>query len=61
MKCPKCSTEMRIWKSSYVFKEGQLNKKLTFSCFNKDCTNFRKMVSAEYIPLEVSQDEEEGT
>lgn len=61
MKCPKCNTEMRIWNSKYVYKDGQLNKKLNFSCFNKDCTNFHKIVSSEYIPLEVSPDEEEGT
>lgn len=61
MKCPRCSTEMRIWNSKYVYKEGQLYKKLNFSCFNPECTNFRKIVSAEYIPLEVAEDTEEGT
>ena len=52
---------MRIWNSKYVYKEGQLFKKLNFSCFNKDCTNYHKIVSAEYIPLEVSEDVEEST
>ena len=59
MKCPRCNTEMRIWNSKYVYKDGELFKKLNFSCFNKDCTNYKKIVTSEYIPLEMT--EEEGT
>ena len=57
MKCPLCNTEMRIVRSSYVLRGTSLSKKLSFSCFNKDCSNYRKDVASTYIPLEVSEEE----
>lgn len=51
MKCPLCSTEMRIKSSSYVTKEGAIFIKQIMTCRKKDCPNFGKDVKAVYSAL----------
>lgn len=56
MKCPLCNSEMRIKNSGYVSNGNSLFRRQTFSCFNKECSNFGKDVKTVYIPLDVTED-----
>lgn len=56
MKCPFCNSEMRIKTSGYVSNDNKLYRRQSFSCFNKDCSNFGRVAKNVYIPLDVTED-----
>lgn len=54
MKCPKCNTEMIITKNRRIFssEEQKLYRDMEFSCRNKKCPNFEKVVDTQRTELE---------
>ena len=62
MICPKCKTESRIERGSFVFnKETEtLNRKLVFVCRNKDCDKYGQEVGEEVSAEEVTVEQEKS-
>lgn len=52
MKCPKCDIEARITSSKNVMKGGQLFRRIEYSCRNKNCPDYDKVIATEDIPQE---------
>ena len=52
MKCPKCDIEARITSSKNVMKDGKLFRRMEFSCRNKQCANYEKVIATDDVPLE---------
>jgi len=49
MRCPKCDTEAVITKTRQVFntEEQKLFRYIEFSCRNKKCSNFQKVIGED--------------
>ena len=55
MVCPLCKIEAKISKATNVFKNNaQLFKRFEYSCRNKECENFDKVIGDEEIELDVT-------
>lgn len=47
MKCPLCDTEANISSATNVFKNNKLFRKYEYSCRNKNCANYGKVIGEE--------------
>lgn len=52
MKCPKCDIEAHITSSKNVMKDGKLFRRMEFSCRNKQCPDYEKVIATDDVPLE---------
>jgi len=59
MKCPLCSTELRIIANKNILKSGKLYRRMIFACLNKECTNYNKDLEQKDVELEVEEIDEE--
>lgn len=60
MKCPLCQVEMRITRSANVLENDDTPDKPTklyteqdFTCFNRNCENYDKVVETERVELPI--------
>lgn len=58
MKCPLCSTELRIQSNNLVKrKDGTFAYKMVLTCQSQKCPNYLKEVSTVYTPVEITEEE----
>lgn len=57
MLCPLCSIEARISKSAYVIRENKLYIRFEYSCRNKECSNYDKVIGEEESEVEAIVEE----
>lgn len=56
MKCPLCDTEMIITGSGYVVRGGKFYRKISLSCRNRKCGNYKKVVKEDLTELDVVEE-----
>jgi len=54
MKCPLCETEASISGVKNIIRDNKLFRKYEYSCRNKKCDNFEKVVGDEEAEIPVS-------
>lgn len=52
MLCPLCKIEARISKSAYVIRDNKLYMRFEYSCRNKECSNYDKVIGEEESEVE---------
>ena len=57
MLCPLCSMEARISKSAYVIRDNKLYIRFEYSCRNKECSNYDKVIGEEESEVEAIVEE----
>ena len=57
MLCPLCSIEARISKSAYVIRDNKLYIRFEYSCRNKSCSNYDKVIGEEESEVEAIVEE----
>ena len=57
MLCPLCSIEARISKSTYVIRDNKLFIRFEYSCRNKECSNYDKVIGEEESEVEAIVEE----
>ena len=57
MLCPLCSIEARISKSAYVIRDNKLYIRFEYSCRNKECSNYGKVIGEEESEVEAIVEE----
>ena len=57
MLCPLCSIEARISKSAYVIRDNKLYIRFEYSCRNKECSNYDKVIGEEESEVEAIVEE----
>lgn len=58
MKCPKCDIEAKITSSKTIMKGDKLFQRIEYSCRNKQCPNYNKVIATEDVPLQYEKVEE---